>query len=231
MATVTPPPTPDHPDVVALVAELTDAADAVEAQTGTRPEGVRAVEISPGMSVYVCAVTPDGLACLVDGRLATRRRDVRQAVTAALVGEHLMHVLDPEALTYLMEAGGRAIVALDGEPEVADSIAAVLHAVDRLLAWRLDPVRERTSLPDVDRGAALQEHAWRAYGGFVRGSDALARSQDALAPDLVSALRVWEEAAGRAGITERLAEGMGQVMKACDDAADELVDRHVTPLA
>lgn len=231
MAPVTPSdPTPDHPDVAALVAELTDAAAAVEALTGAPPAGVRAVEITPGRSVHVCAVPPDGVALLVDGRLATRRRDVHQALTAVLVGEHLLQVIDPEALEYLMEAGGRAIVALDGEPEVADAIAAVLHAVHGLVAWRQDPLRERTSLPDVDYGAALQERAWRAYGAFVRRSDALAQAQDALTPELVSALRVWEEAAGRAGVTERLADGMGQVMKACDDAAAELVDRHVTPL-
>ena len=138
--------------------------------------------------------------------------------------------IDPERLEYLNGAAARAIAAVGDDAGVSDALGALIEAVDALGAWRADPLRARASLPEVDRGAVLQDRAWRAYGAFVRASEPLAHRQDQLAPDVVSALRVLEEAAGRAGVTERLAERMGQVVRACDDAAPEIVDRHVTPL-
>ena len=224
-------PNPDpEAAVAALVDELTRARDAITSLLGVTPSGVRAVEIADGRRAHLAAVPPDGVACLIGGRIARSRRDVRQIVTAGLVWEHVEHSIDPERLAYLNRAAARAIAALGDDAAVVDSLGALIEAVDALGGWRTDPLRARASFPEVDRGALLQDRAWRAYGAFVWASEPLAHRQDDLPVEVVSALRVLEEAAGRAGVTERLAEQMGQVVRACDDAAPEIVDRHVTPL-
>lgn len=212
------------------MAQLTEARERLAELLGVEPSGVRAVEITEGRRAYLAAVGGDGVACLVGGELATSRADVEQVATAGLLWEFVEETVDPERLDYLLGAAARALAALADHRRVSDAVGALVDAVHELRAWRIDPLRARASLPDVDRGAALQERAWNAYGVFVRASEPLVARQDALDPGLVSALRVLEEAAARAGVIERLTDAIGQAIRACGDAAPELADRHVTPL-
>lgn len=224
-------PTPElhDADAAALVAALTAAAAVARAATGDPPQGVRAVEIADGDTLYLCA-TADGVVCVDGERPARTRRRVHQAVTASLVWEHLEEAVDVAALEHLCRCGGRVLGVLAEPPAVVDAVGGVIDAAQRLAAWRGDPMRAVASVPQLDQATRLQDRAWRAYGRFVSESDPLVSRQDELEADVVAALRDFEHAAGAAGLAGRLADLLGPAMRACDAAADDLVAQHQTPL-
>lgn len=216
----------------ALVADLTAAAAAAAAIAGREPAGIRAIEIAPGVRRFLCAFPGPGFLCVAgDGTPLADARAVHQAATAGLAWEHLEAVVDVERLEDLAAAGAR-VLALTGEPpDMAAAVAQVVEAGRELAAWRLSPLRAEASIPQVDVATALHERVHRAYARFVTTSEHLVAVQDRLTPDLVAALRAFEEAAGRARVAERLAEVVAQIVSACDAAATEMVEAHITPLA
>lgn len=217
--------------LAALVADLTAAAAAAEALAGAPPAGVRAVEMAPGERRFLCAFAGPRFLCLDAARSPLRDpRSARQTAVVGLAWEHLEAIVDVDRLEDLAAAGGRLLALADGPPAMTDAIAAVVAAGTALAGWRASPLRAEASLPQVDVASALQERAYRAYGVFVASSEHLVGVQDRLAPELVQALRGFEEAAGRAAVVERLADRVGQVVAGCDEAADEMLAAHVTPL-
>lgn len=214
-----------------LVGDLTDAATAARAVMGENPAGVRAIEIAPGLRRFLCAFPGPRFLCLDgDGAPLRHARAVHQAATAGLAWEHLEAVVDVARLEDLAVAGGRVLALAAEPPAMVAAVGQVVEAGRDLAAWRASPLRAEASIPQVDVATALQERAYRAYARFVEGTEHLVEVQDTLAPELVAALRAFEEAAGRARVAERLAELVGQIVTACDAAAAEMVAAHVTPL-
>lgn len=215
----------------ALAAELTQAAHAARDAAGRTPIGVRAVEPLDGRRWYLAAFAGPEFLCL-DRDLATEgeRRRVHAAASASLLVETVEALLPPDDLRYFSEAGAR-LIALDTPTPGLD--AALQHTGQdtlALLAWREHPQREVASVAAVDAGVALQERVYTSYGRYVSASEPLVARQDQLEPDLVSALRVYEEAAGRAGAGEKLASRLGDLMMDCEEGAQEIVAAHLTPL-
>ncbi|HWH14489.1 MAG TPA: hypothetical protein VNT51_07070 [Miltoncostaeaceae bacterium] len=240
--TTPPPPGRAHPSaepagdaleaaLEELLAGLVAASAATEREAGVAAEGVRAVELAPGRMRYLCALPGPAFLCVDEGgRPLTEEREVHQAAVASLAFEHLEGMVDVSRLDELSAAAARVLAAVTEPPEVPAAVAAVAEAGRALAAWRASPLRAVASVPELDRASALQERAYRAYGAFVHTSDPLAARQQDLPAETVAALRGFEEAAARAGITERLAERLGQVVVSCDEGAAEIVAAHVTPL-
>lgn len=215
----------------ALVTELTQAAEAASGAAGRPPIGVRAVEPLDGRRWYLAAFAGPRFLCL-DQALATEgeRRRVHAAASAGLLVEAVEALLPPDDLRYFSEAGAR-LIALDAPtPGLDAALQRTGQDALALLAWREDPRREVASVAAVDVGVALQERMFTSYGCYVSASEPLVARQDELEPDLVSALRVYEEAAGRAGAGEKLASRLGDVMMDCEEGAEEVVAAHLTPL-
>ena len=120
------------------------------------------------------------------------------------------------------------VLALGGDPpEVTGPLETVAARALELAAWREDPMRAVASVPDIDRGAAIQDRLHGAYARFMRASDPLVAVQDTLPDGLVAALRDVEEAAARAGAADRLAERLAAAMSECDDGAGQMLDADV----
>lgn len=125
---------------------------------------------------------------------------------------------------------GRALVAPPGGPEVAAALEAVAARALELAAWREEPRRVVASVPALDDAILLQERLMLAYGRFVHASEPLVAVQDTLPGEAVEALRAVEEAAGRAGAGERLADRLAAAMPECDEGAGQVVAVHLTRL-
>lgn len=213
-----------------LVGRLQGAHDEAARHAGRAPLGVRAVEVVPGSLRFLCAFEGPGFLCLVDGTPARAARTVRETATAGLTWEHVESLVDADRLSELAVAAGRVLALTSEPPRMVGAVEELVEALRPLSAWRLNPLRACASVPQLDIAAALQDRAHRAFGMFVAASDHLVEAQDTLGPDLVAALRGFEEAAGRAGVGERLADVIGGLVPACDRAADEVVATHLTPL-
>ncbi len=223
--------TEDDPWERALARELTEAAEAAEAAAGREPLGIRAIEPLDGRRWYLAAFAGPAFLCL--DRALTAERDgrrVRAAASASLLVEAVEALLPPDELRYFSEAGARLIAQSAGSPHLDEALQATGQAILALLAWREDPQREVASVAAVDTAVALQERAFDAYGRYVAVSEPLVSRQDELAPDLVSALRVYEEAAGRAGVAEKLASRLADAMADCEEGAEQVAAAHLVPL-
>jgi hypothetical protein len=214
-----------------LVARLTEASAVAARHAGREPLGVRAVELPPRQRAYVCAFEGPAFLCLdADMRPVGDPQVVRRAAAASLLWEQLEAVLDPDRLRAVAEAGGHVLAVMDGPPAMTFAVTTVAEEVGRLAAWRSSPMRAIASLPQMDVAATLQQRAYQAYGGFVAASEPLVARQDELPDGHVAALRGFEQAAAAAGVGERLADVIGTLMRACDDAAGEIVAGHLVPL-
>jgi len=215
----------DHAAAVeALVARLGAARDAAAAIAGEPPLGVREVEPAAGRRTYLAAFPGPAFLCL-DERLrpVEDARRAREAASAGLLWEFVEAMVVPDALRDLASAIGR-LLALGGDPpEVTGPLETVATRALELAAWREDPLRAVASLPDIDQGAAIQDRLHGAYSRFMRASDPLVEVQDTLPEALVAALRDVEEAAGRAGAGDRLADRLAAAMPECDEGADQIV--------
>jgi hypothetical protein len=218
-------PHPDHDAAVEeLVARLRAARDAATALGGEPPLGVREVEPAAGRRAYLAAFPGPAFLCLDEAlRPEADARRAREAASASLLWEHVEAMLDPEALRDLASAIGR-LLALGGDPpEVTGPLETVATRALELAAWREDPLRAVASLPDIDRGAAVQDRLHGAYARFMRASDPLVKVQDTLPEALVGALRDVEEAAGRAGAGDRLADRLAAAMAECEEGAEQIL--------
>jgi len=227
-------PTGDGLDVAvnALVERLGAAADAAGRAAGTAPLGLRAVELAAAPAHYVCAFEGPAFLCLGhDLRPVASRHVVQRHAAAGLLWEQLEGMVDGARLTDLAEAGGR-LLALGLEPDAAaDAVQDVVQAALRVASWRSSPLRAVASMTQVDVISTLQDRAHRAYVRFVSVTEPLVARQDELSAEMVTALRGFEEAAGAAGVGERLADRIGLMLPACDEGAAEMADAHLTPLS
>jgi hypothetical protein len=218
-------PSIDHAAAVRdLVERLGAARDAAASVVGEPPLGVRAVEPAAGRRAYVAAFPGPAFLCL-DAGLAPEAdpRRARETASASLLWEHVEALVDPGALRDLAAAIGR-LLALGGDPpEVTGPLETVAARALELAAWREDPLRAVASVPDIDEGAAVQDRLCGAYARFMRASDPLVAVQDTLPDALIEALRGVEEAAGRAGAADRLADRLAAVMPECEDGAAQML--------
>ena len=221
----------DHPWQRALADELTEAAAAAAAAAQREPEGIRAIEPLAGRRWYLAAFPGPGFVCL-DRALAVERRAarVREAASGGLLVEAVETLLPVDGLRYFSEAGGRLLALAPEAPGADAALQATGQATLDLLAWREDVQREVASVAALDAAVALQERVFTAYGRYVTASEPLVERQEALAPELVSALRVYEEAAGRAGAAEKLSTRLADVMADCEEGAEQVVAAHLVPL-
>ncbi|MGD9571711.1 MAG: hypothetical protein AB7V62_07515 [Thermoleophilia bacterium] len=217
--------------LAALVGDLGRARAAAGDLAGREPLGVRAVETAPGRRGYVAAFDGPAFLCL-SGDLGAERDGARarEAAQASLLWEHVEGLVDPDALRELAAAAGR-VLALGRDPEgVLAPVGAVAARALDLVAWREEPMRALASMPDLDRGVALQERLVGAYARFVRLSEPLVAVQDTLDADLLQALGDLERAAGRAGAGRRLADDLAAALPDCREGADEMAAAHLTRL-
>jgi len=218
-------PHADHDAAVRdLVDRLAAARDAAAAVAGEAPLGVRAVEPVAGRRAYVAAFSGPAFLCL-DERLAPEAdpRRAHETAAASLLWEHVEAIVDPDALRDLAAAIGR-LLARGGDPaEVTGPLETVAARALELAAWREDPLRAVASVPEIDRGAAVQDRLCGAYARFMRASDPLVAMQDTLPDALIAALRDVEEAAARAGAADRLADRLAAAMPECEDGAGQMV--------
>lgn len=214
-----------------LVARLGAAQAEAAAIAGAPPLGLRAVELSAEPAHYVCAFPGPAFLVLDPGlRPLTSRHAVQRHAAASLLWEQLEALVDAGHLRELAAAGGR-LLAVGVEPEaVAQAVQDTVQAVLRVAAWREGPLRAVASMTQVDVLSTLQERAHAAFVRFVAVTEPLVERQDRLGGELVAALRAFEEAAGLAGVGERLADRVGLMLPACDDGAAEIADAHLTPL-
>lgn len=214
-----------------LLRELTVAREAATQLAGASPLGIRAVEVTTGDRAYLCAYDGPGFLCLAaDLRAEGSVRRVEQVASAGLVWEQLESVLDADRLEDLAAAGARVLAVAFEPAAMADAIQSVADAALGLATWRAQPERALASLPQIDVACGRHERVFRAYARFVTSTEDLVAAQDSLAPDVVAALRAFEESAGQAGIGERLAPRLGPVIEACHLAAAEITAAHLTPL-
>lgn len=219
-------------DVLAgLVDRLIAARDAAAGLAGREPLGVRAVEPAAGRRSYLAAFEGPAFLCLTSGLGAeVDERRAREAASASLLWETVEILVDSAALRDLARAVGR-FLALGGDPvEVSETLEVVAARALDLAAWREEPVRALASLPALDDAVALHERLVGAYARFVRASEPLVAAQDTLTPEVIAALREVEEAAGRAGAAERLADRLAGAMPGCEDGADQMMAAHLTRL-
>jgi hypothetical protein len=214
-----------------LLRGLTAAHAAATAQAATAPLGLRGVEITSGDRAYLCAYDGPVFLCLDVGLAPeTSARRVEQVASASLVWEQLEALVDGDRLRELAAAGARVLAITTDPTEMGESIEAVADHALELATWRDQPERALASLPQIDVSCARHERVFRAYERFVAATEGLVAEQDALSPELVGALRGFEEAAGRAGAAERLAPRLGPIIEACHAAAQEIAAAHLTPL-
>lgn len=216
----------------ALLSQLTAAHAAATEHLGIAPLGLRAVEVTSGGRDYLCAFDGPVFLCLGAG-LAPEplARRVEQVASASLVWEQLEALIDADRLQDLVAAGARVLAVTNEPASMSEAIAMVAEHALSLAAWRAQPERALASLPQIDLACAQHERVFRSYERFVSATEGLVAAQDELPPDLVAALRSFEEAAGRAGVGERLAPRLGPVIEACHDAATQIAAAHVTPLS
>ena len=213
-----------------LVERLGAARDAAAALSGRPPLGVRAVEAVSGRRAYIAAFEGPAFLCLTDELTPeSDARRARETASASLLWEHVEVLVDPEALRDLAGAIGR-LLALGGDPpEVARTLETVAARALELAAWREYPMRAVASVPDMDEGAAVQERLAGAYARFMRSSEPLVRVQETLPTDLIEALRGVEEAAVRAGASDRLADRLAGAMSECEDGAEQMLASPAAP--
>lgn len=225
---MTPVP-PDAGD--ALLQDLRAAYAAGHAVARREPLGVRAVEWAPGERGYLAAFEDGGFLCLDAGlRPVSDARRIREIAGTGLLWEHLEEALDPERLDGVAAAIGR-LLAAGGDPrEVAEPLERVAARVIELIEWRVRPERALASLVDLDEVTALHDRAHAAYGNYLRATEPLVERQDDLPGELIAALRDVEQAAGWAGLLERLAEAMARAMAPAAEGADQVVAAHITPV-
>jgi hypothetical protein len=216
----------------ALAAELGEVEKAASALVSQDALGLRAVEPIPGRRWYLCAFAGPAFLCIRrDLAPESRSAQVREVAAGSLLVERAEVIVDAAELRYLAGAAGRLLAAA-GEPgDLEESIELVAHRALQIAAWRESPQREVASVAALDTAVALQEHFLTAYGRFVALSQPLVERQDELEPDVVSGLRVFEEAAGRAGIGEPLASRLGATIEDCDEGARQVVAAHLLPLS
>lgn len=208
----------------ALVAELEQARAAAARLAGAEPLGLRAVEPTPGRRWYLCAFEGPAFLCLdVALRPESEHARIREVASGSLLVERAESVIDATELTYLAGAAGRLLAATGEPPEVAASLESVAQRALEMAAWRESPQREVASVAALDTAVALHDRFQRAYGNFVAVSQPLVERQDDLDPELVSGLRVFEEAAGRAGVGEALAPLLGRSVEDCDEGAEQVL--------
>jgi hypothetical protein len=214
-----------------LVARLEAARISALQQAGRAPLGLREVELAMGTRTYLCAFAGPAFLCLTDeGRPAVDAHIVHRTATVSLVWEQLEAEVDLSRLGEVSEAAAR-VLAVTSEPAVmSDAIGATAEHARAIAQWRASPLRAVASLTQVDVLFALQERATRTYAQFVRASEPLVAQQDRLTPELVAALAGFERTAIAAGLGTRLADRLGAVVSACDQAAAEIVAAHLTPL-
>ena len=214
-----------------LVGGLSSARDAAAGLGGRPPLGVRAVEAAAGRRSYLVAFEGPAFLCLAaDLTAEVDERRAREAASASLLWETVETLVDAAALHELTRAVGR-FLAIGGElTSVSRTLETVATRALELAAWRDEPLRALASLPALDDGVALHERLATAYSLFVRASEPLVEVQDTLTPEVIAALREVEEAAGRAGAPERLADRLAGAMPGCEDGADQMVASHLTRL-
>jgi hypothetical protein len=214
-----------------LARELGAVRDAAQRVAGRAPLGLRAVDPAPGGRWYLCAFEGPAFLCLdADLRPERSGERVREVASASLVVEHAETLLDTEALDYLAAAAGRLLTLDDDPPGIAEPVGEVAERALDLARWRMAPQREVASVAALDTAIVLHDRLVAAYGAFVAASEPLVAGQDALAPGLVSALRVFEEAAGRAGVGEPLAKRLGAALPDCQEGAAQVLDAHLAPV-
>lgn len=213
-----------------LAGELSEALAAAGEAAGREPIGIRAVEPLDGRRWYLVAFDGPAFLCL-DRELGIEHdgRRVRAAASASLLVEAVEALLPVEELRYFGEAGARLIALETDTPGLDEALQATGQDALALLAWREDVQREVASVAAVDTAVALQERVFSSYGRYVSASEPLVGRQDGLRPDLVSALRVYEEAAGRAGAAEKLATRLADAMADCEEGAQQVVGALLTP--
>jgi len=214
-----------------LARQLTDAHAAAAAIAGRSPLGLRAIEPSAGRRWYLCAFEGPSFLCLTAdlGAEGSERR-AREAAALGLLWEHAEAAIDAEALRDLARAVSRALAGAYGPAGVDASLGALAEAALRLAGWREAPERALASLAELEAGGRLHEEVRSAYGRFVAATDPLAANQDALPDGQVAALREVEEAAGRVGLAESLAQRLGAAIPDCDEGAGQVVAGHLTRL-
>jgi hypothetical protein len=214
-----------------LARELTDASAAASALVGGEVIGLRAVEPAPGRRWYLCALDGPSFVCLRRDLTPERRAaQVREVAAGSLLVERAEALIDSAELRYLAGAAGRLLAAAGDPGDVEESIERVAQRALELGGWREAAQREVASVAALDTAVALHEAFTKAYGEFVSRSQPLAERQDELEPEVVSALRVFEEAAGRAGVGEPLATRLGATLDDCDEGAQEVLAAHLLPL-
>jgi voltage-gated potassium channel Kch len=218
-----------------LAERLAAARDAAAAAAGGRPPlGVRAVEPAPGRRGYLVAFEGPGFLCLA-GDLTPERglARARRTASAGLLWEHAEELVDADALRELARAVGSFLARGARGPGVAESSEALERVAARaieLAAWRERPIRALARVEDLDEAARLQERLAGAYARFMRASDPLVAVQETLDAELVQRLRAVEEAAGRAGAGERLADRLARALPDSDEGADQILAAHITRL-
>jgi hypothetical protein len=215
----------------ALVEELTAVRHRAASLAGGEPLGLRAVEPAPGRRWYLCAFEGPAFLCL-DIELAPELRGeaVREVASGSMLVEGAEALIDSAELGYLAGAAARLLTTTSEPPEVAAAVESVAQGALELAGWRDSPRREIASVPALDTAVALHGAFARAYGRFVDASEPLVSRQDELEPETVSALRVFEEAAGRAGVGEPLAARLGALVEDSDEAAGQVLEAYLRPL-
>jgi hypothetical protein len=214
-----------------LAGQLSSAHGAASAIAGRAPIGLRAIEPAAGRRWYLCAFDGPSFLCLtasLDAEGSERR--AREAAALGLLWEHAEAAIDAEALRGLAQAAGRSLAGAHGPAEVDAALGALAEEALRLAAWRAEPERALASLPELERGLRLHEAVRAAYGRFVAATDPLAAAQEVLPRDQVAGLREVEEAAGRAGLAESVAQRLAAAVPDCDEGAGQVVEGHLTRL-
>ena len=214
-----------------LVARLEAARTSAERYAGRPPLGLREVELAMGARTYLCAFTGPRFLCLSDvGMPVTDAHVVQRSATVSLVWEQLEAEVDLSRLGELSGAAARVLAVTNEPAAMSDAIGATAEHAMAIAQWRESPLRAIASLTQIDVLFALQERAHRAYAQFVRTSEPLVAQQDRMTPELVAALGAFEQTAIAAGLGMRLADRLGVVVSACDQAAVEIVAAHLAPL-
>lgn len=222
---------PPSDAAAALLADLQRAYAAAARHRGHEPVGVRAVEWTPAERGYLCAFEDGGFLCL-EGDLAPARtvHRVREIAGTGLLWEHLEERVDPERLEGVATAIARLLARDTDPPELARSLEEVAARALEMIDWRARPERALASLVELDAATALHDRLHAAYANYLRLSEPLVERQDELPGELVSALRDVEQAAGWAGLLERLADAMARAMTPATEGADQVAAAHVTRL-
>ncbi|MDH3227307.1 MAG: hypothetical protein OEM67_09510 [Thermoleophilia bacterium] len=216
----------------ALAAELREVEKAALGLVSRGVIGVRAVEPIPGRRWYLCAFDGPAFLCVRrDLAPESRTAQVREVAAGSLLVERAEAIVDAAELKYLAGAAGRLLAAAGDPDDLEESIQLVAHRALQLAAWRESVQREVASVAALDSAVSLHESFAKAYGAFVALSQPLVERQDELEPNVISSLRVFEKAAGRAGVGEPLASRLGATIGDCDEGATQVVVAHLLPLS